>query len=219
MVVATGITNLKIKTVKAIVEHITQILPTATGYCKPLLQHYLEALGTLFKHKANVERLERSIWLDVVDFILEGIDLYLTDANGESSALSRNASGTNHFSGSLAKSATSSGQTQSRQSSLSRHNIEDLFQILLLFVSAPNAPLAERHAMVADTTMRFLQSQGSHASHVHQRAFSTLNAVLSFTCIDRVSHATAVAQDAIPVISRFWQGKAVAKDEMLKLKG
>jgi ataxia telangiectasia mutated family protein len=63
--------------------------------------------------------------------------------------------------------------------------------------------------------MLFLQSQGSHASQVHQRAFSTLNTVLQFTRIDHISNTQTVAQDVIPVISRFWQGKAVAKDEML----
>jgi len=69
--------------------------------------------------------------------------------------------------------------------------------------------------MVVDSTVRFLRSQGSHASQVDQRAFSTLNAVLQYTRIDHVSQTQMIARDVIPVISRFWQGKAVAKDEML----
>jgi ataxia telangiectasia mutated family protein len=218
VVVEAGATTLKIKTVEAIAEHITQTLPNAdSGYCKPLVQHYLEALGTLFKHQANVERLKSSTWFDIVDFFLEGINQYLADNDVSSSGLSRSFSGlgANHLSGSAAKSVTSSGQTQNRLRSLTRHNVEDLFQILLLFVSASNAPLPERYQMVADATMRFLQSQGSNASQAHQRAFSTLNAILSFTRTDRILHAQSVAQDAIPVISRLWQGKAVAKDEML----
>ncbi len=218
MVVESGATKLKIKTVEAIAEHITQTLPNAdSGYCKPLVQHYLEALSTLFKHPANVEHLKSSIWFDIVDFFLEGINQYLADNDGGPSGISRSFSGlgANHLSGSGVKSITSSRQTQNSQRSLTRHNVEDLFQILVLFVSASNAPLPERYSMVADTTMRFLQSQGSNASQVHQRAFSILNAVLSFTRLDHVSHAQSVAQEAIPVISRFWQGKAVAKDEML----
>jgi ataxia telangiectasia mutated family protein len=214
VVVETGATQLKIKTVEAIAEHITQTLPNAdSGYCKPLLQPYIKALGTLFNHQVNVERLKSSIWFDVVDFFLEGINQYLACNEGGSSSLSRSyPGGVNLLSG---KSVTSSGQTENRQRSLTRQNVEDLFPILLLFVSASRAPLSERYHMVADTTMRFLQSQGSNASQVHQRAFSTLNAVLSFSRIDHISHTQSVAQDAIPVISRFWQGKAVAKDEML----
>ena len=74
--------------------------------------------------------------------------------------------------------------------------------------------------MVADATMRFLQSQGSNASQAHQRAFSTLNAILSFTRTDRILHAQSVAQDAIPVISRLWHGKAVATAfELVRLPG
>jgi ataxia telangiectasia mutated family protein len=216
VVIETGATKLKVKTVEAIAEHITQTLPNAdSGYCKPLVQNYIKALGTLFEHQANVERLKSSIWFDVVDFFLQGINEYLVCNDGGPSARSSSGLGASHLSGSVAKSVTSSGQTENRQRSLTRQNVEDLFQILLLFVSASNAPLPERHHMVADTTLRFLESQGSSASQVHQRAFSTLNAVLSFTRIDHISHTQFVAQDAIPVISRFWQGKAVAKDEML----
>lgn len=216
VVVEAGATKLKIKTVEAIAEHIIQTLPTTdSGYCKPLAQHYLQALHTLFKHQANVERLKSSIWFDVVDFFIHGINQYLPGDEGPSS-LSRSflGLGGSHLSGSVPKSTTSSGQTQSRHS-LTRSNVEDLFQILLLFVSASNAPLPEVYLTVADTTMRFLQLQGSHASQVHQRAFSTLNSVLQYTRVDQISHTQTVAQDVIPIISRFWQGKAVAKDEML----
>jgi ataxia telangiectasia mutated family protein len=217
VVVEAGATKFKIKTVEAIAEHIIQTLPTTnSGYCKPLAQHYLQTLGTLFKHQANVERLKSSIWFDVVDFLIQGINQFLADNDGGSSGLSHSFSGLggNHLSGSVPKSITSSGQTQS-QHSLTRSNVEDLFQVLLLFISASNAPLPEVYLMVVDTTMRFLQLQGSHASQVHQRAFSILNAVLQFTRIDHVSRTQTVAQDVIPVISRFWQGKVLAKDEML----
>ncbi|KAE9373539.1 hypothetical protein N431DRAFT_557618 [Stipitochalara longipes BDJ] len=217
VVVEAGATKLKIKTVEAIAEHIIQTLPNAgSGYCKPLAQHYLQALHILFKHQANVERLKSSIWLDVVAFFIQGINQYLPDDDGGPSGLSRSyqSLGGSFLSGSVPKSMTSSGKTQSQQS-LTRSNVEDLFQILLLFVSTSNAPLPEVYLMVIDTTMRFLRLQGSHASQVHQRAFSTLNAVLQYTRIDHISQTQRIAQDIIPVISRFWQGKAVAKDEML----
>jgi len=203
--------------VEAIAEHIIQTLPNSgSGYCKPLAQHYLQALHILFKHQANVEHLKNSIWFDLVDFLIQGINEYLPDDNEGPSGLSRSFQGLGGglLTGSAPKSLTSSGQTQS-QHSLTRSNVEDLFQILILFVSAPNAPLPQVYLMVVDTTMRFLRLQGSHASQVHQRAFSTLNAILQYTRIDHISQTQRIAQDVIPVISRFWQGKAVAKDEML----
>jgi serine-protein kinase ATM len=217
VVVEAGATKFKIKTVEAITEHIIQTLPTSdSGYCKPLLQHYLQALSALFKHQANVERLKSTTWLDVIEFLNEGINQFLAENDGGSSDLSHSFSGLggNRLSGSVAKSTTSSGQAKAHDS-VTRQNVEEFFHILLLFISASNAPLPEAYLMVVDTTMRFLQLQGSHASQVHQRVFSTLNAVVDFTRIDHVSHAQTVARDIIPIISRFWQGKAVAKDEML----
>ncbi|KAN0098490.1 serine/threonine-protein kinase-like protein tel1 [Hyaloscypha variabilis] len=217
VVVEAGVTKFKIKTVEAIAEHIIQTLPNpGSGYYKPLAQHYLQALHILFKHQANVERLKSSIWFDVVHFFIQGINQYVPDDDGGASGLSRSFQGLGRslLSGSMPRSTTSSGHTQ-RQHSLTRSNVEDLFQILLLFVSASNAPLPEVYPMVVDSTVRFLRSQGSHASQVDQRAFSTLNAVLQYTRIDHVSQTQMIARDVIPVISRFWQGKAVAKDEML----
>ena len=216
-VVEAGAIKFKLKTVEAITEHIVQTLPTTdSGYCIPLLKHYIQALHALFKLQANVERLKRSIWFDVVEFLVQGVNQFLADNDRGLSDLSHNFSGlaSRPLSGSIAKSVTSSGHTKA-QESLTRHNVEEFFQILLLFISASDAPLPQAYRMVVDTTMRFLQSQGFHASQAHQRIFSTLNAVLHFMRIDHVSHAQTVARDIIPIISRVWQGKAVAKDEML----
>ena len=218
VVVKAGAPKFKGKTVEAIIDHITQILPTIDGgYCVPLAQHYLKALSAVFEHQSNIERLKHDVWLDVVDFCLQAINLYLDDNDAEpSGALSRSFSGlgTNHVSGSDPKTSVGHGGSH-RRGSLTRQNAEDLLQTLLLLVSTSNAPLRERYLEVTDTTMRFLQLQGTSVSQAHQLAFSIVNSMLYFTRTDRVAFSKSIAAAAVPLITRFLQAKTVAKDEML----
>lgn len=201
---------MKKKTVLAVVDHITQTLPTSDGtYLEPIAQHYLKALSALFEHKAHVEHLKVDVWQRVIDFCLLGINQYLEENDGTPAGLSRSFSGLG--SGSLA----ANGHGPSRAGSVSKQNVEELFHTILLLVSAPNAPIATRYDVLAETTMHFLRLSNSSVSQVHQLAFSIINAVLMFTRSDRTSFSVTLSQDAIPAICRFWQGKSVAKDEML----
>lgn len=194
----------------AILDHITQTLPNADGeYCEPIAQHYLKTLCILLEHRANVEHLKPSSWDDTVEFCLQGLNQYLDENEVEPSGLSRS------LLGSLANSANGNGRTQSQIGSVSRQNAEDLLQILSCLASAPNAPLLPRCDGIANTIIRLLGSQGSTVSQLQKIAFSILNAVLSFTREDQGSLSKVIAQEAIPIICHFWQGKSVAKDEML----
>lgn len=221
IVVKAGASKIKLSTIGAIVDHITDILPTADEehrYCPPLAQHYPKILSSIFEQPSNVERLKNSIWFTVVDFCLLGINQYLDDHNDaghSSSTRSFSGQGTFRLSGSTARSAGSNGASQSRSSSISRQNVEDLLQILHLLVHPSKAPIAERYHEVMDTAVRFLQIQVSSVGLMHQFAFSIVNAILSYTCNDQIVYSQSVARDLVPVILRFWQGKAIAKDEML----
>ncbi|TVY45704.1 Serine/threonine-protein kinase [Lachnellula occidentalis] len=215
IVVKAGASKIKLKTIEAIVDHITQTLPTADDeYCQPLAQHYLKALSILFEHTPNAERLKNSAWYEVIDFCVQGIDQYLNGHHRAPSSSARSFPGT-HLSGSTAKSGTPNGHSQIRSSSMSRQNVEDLLQTVCLLVSPSSAPIAERFHEVMEIAVRFLQTQGNSVSQVHQLAFSIVNAVLSYTCTNQISFSQSVAQDIVPVILRFWQGKTIAKDEML----
>jgi serine-protein kinase ATM len=218
VVVKAGASKIKLKTIEAIVDHITQTLPTADDeYCQPLAQHYLRALSIVFEHPPNAERLKNSTWYEVVNFCVQGINQYLDDHDGGPSSSSRSFSGlgANHLSGSITKSGTSNGHSQIRSHSMSRQNVEDLLQTIYLLVSTSSAPIAEKFHEVMDTAVRFLQTPTNSVSQVHQLAFSIVNAVLSYTCTDQISFSQSVAQNILPVILRFWQGKTIAKDEML----
>ena len=205
IVLQSAASKLKAKSVEAVIDHITQTLPNSDEeYCEPIAQHYLKALGIVLEHRANVEHLKPNTWIETADFCLKGINQYLDDNEGEPSGLSRSLS-----------LGTGNSRTQRQVGSVSRQNVEDLLQIVSYLVSAPNAPLFQRCDVIANAIIRFLSSQGSTVSQLQKIAFSILNDVLSFTREDQSSLSKSIAQESIPIICRFWQGKSVAKDEML----
>ncbi|PBP27873.1 phosphatidylinositol 3 [Diplocarpon rosae] len=210
-VIKAGAHKLKEKTVEAVVEHITQTLHKEDGgYYEPLIQNYLKALTALFEFQPNVERLKPEVWLQVVDFCIQGLNTYLDEHDGDVPR-SFSGNGASHPSGSMAKLS----HARKHEGSLNRQNIEELLQTLHLLLSAPQIPLACRYMAIGNLTIRLLVLQGSSASQLHKVAFSTLNIVLNFTREEHVSFCQTAALDILPVIYRLWQGKALAKDEML----
>jgi serine-protein kinase ATM len=218
MVVKAGASKLKPKTVEAVVDHITQTLPKAGGdYCEPLTQDYLKALSAVLEPKANVERLKAATWSEVVDFCLRGISRFSDEGNGETFGLPLRSPGveSSHATRSLTQSANVNGRNHSKAGIVSRQSVEELLSTLLSLVSAPNVPVLHTSEEIITGIIQFLHSQGSAVSMLHQLAFSILNAVLSFIREDRSNIMISAAEDIIPLISRFWQGKNLAKDEML----
>lgn len=215
VVVKAGASKLKSKTVDAVVDHIIQVLPTTDGgYFELLADNYFKALSALFECPENAERLKPEVWFNIADFCLRGINDYLGDPDEESSGLSRPFSGlgTGPSSGSMTR---TNSRGQNKPSSRINQNISDLFQTVLQLVSAPNAPLLERYTSIAESTMRYLQSQGSSVSQVHQTAFSILNTILRLTRMEQTAFSQSIACKTVPIMSRIWQGRSLAKDEML----
>jgi ataxia telangiectasia mutated family protein len=209
-IVQAGVTKLKSRTVEAIVEHITQTLPLADGsFLEPIAATYLRILSTIFRHTAHIEHLKSNIWQDLIDFCLLGINRFLDDHEGDTAGLNRSFSVLG--SGSLARGA----QDGKEASCITRQDVEYLFHVVVLLVSASNSPLSTRYEVLADSTIRFLQLPSSSASQVHQLCFSVLNAILNFSRADHISFSLSLAQKVIPTITHFFQGRFIHKDEML----
>lgn len=213
VVVKTGAPKLKAKTVEAVAGHIIEVLPTADGgFCEHIADHYFKALATLFESPANVERLKGHVWIRIVEFCLRSINELMGDPDDEPSGLPRTFSGLGTGQSSNSMTRTSS-RSQTRLKPQINQHISDLLQTILLLVSAPNAPLPEIYSITADCVLRFLQ--GSTIGQSHQTAFAILNAIIRYTRTDRIAFSKSIACTAIPILSRIWQGKTLAKDEML----
>lgn len=215
-----GAEKLKPRTVRAVIEHVTQLLPVASGeYCLAFSQQYLKVLNILLGHEAHVELLDQDDWIATVEFCLGGIEQY--DSNNRATSLPHGNSITVPLSTassvytSKSRSSVKSVSGEAHLSSIKKRNSEELMECLLSLVSAPNSAVCERTEHILKAIIHFLNSQSSVVSFFHQIAFAALNVVLSATSADEISLAESVVCSVVPCISRLWSSKTAANDEML----
>lgn len=215
-----GAEKLKPRTVRAVIEHITQLLPVASGeYCLAFSQQYLKVLNILLGHEAHVELLDPDDWLATVEFCLDGIEQYESSTGAASitrgNSITVPLSTASSVYTSRSRSSVKSVPGETHVSSIKKRNSEELMECLLSLISAPNAAVSERTEHILKAIVHFLNSQGNVVSFFHQIAFAALNVVLSVTSADETSLAESLVYSVIPCISRLWSSKTAANDEML----
>lgn len=218
-----GAEKLKPKTVRAIIQHITQLLPVATGeYCLAFSQQYLKVLNTLLGHEAHIELLPQDLWLETLDFCLKGIAQYETDSaipstpHGRSITIPLSSTASSAHT-SKSRSSAKSAPNEAFLASIKKRNSEELMECLLSLISAPNAPVLERTEDILNAIMHFLHSQGHVVGHFHQIAFSALNVMLSAPSADEISLSESLVHKVLLTIARLWSSKTAANDEMLNV--
>ena len=221
LAVEVGVRKLRPKTVKALVDHITQTLPTVNGgYCEPLCLDYLKSLRTLLEHQPHVEHMPKEEWQALTDFCNDGIALSRGSEGNDFSTSHRTQyvlSGTGSSSVQLAASTGSRREngTQDSANGRTKTDAEELVFCLCQLTSSPNAPILEKAQSLMITLMNLLHSS-ANAARSHQAAFATMNRILARITTNDVSLTRDIVEAIVPLIRRFWPTKSMPlKDEML----
>lgn len=211
MVITAGAYKLKAKTVKAIIEHVIQLLPDRNeSYCEGLTSSYFKILVVLFRRPANIEQLSLDDWQETVDFCLSCIQIYCIQSETVVSHLSSSVVHGVAASRTTIK-ATSS---QKRTGVLTPLNAEELIDSLQSLLAASNAPIITRAQHVTAVLLKFLSTQAT-VSTVHKVVFQSLNHVLHAICGERLSLCHSIAQQIIPIVVVLWSSRTSQKDMML----
>ncbi|KAI9879869.1 MAG: Serine/threonine-protein kinase tel1 [Pleopsidium flavum] len=220
--VEVGVRKLKPRTVKALVDHITQTLPTVNeGYCDPLSSDYVKSLRTIVDYQPHVEHLHKEEWCDLVDFCNEGTMLAEGSTGSSSSSpygsqyiLSGTRGRSGKLAGTSAKIRGDSG-TQDSVNGLTKINAEELVLCLYQLTSAPNASILEKAQSILITLIDLLQSAAT-VGRAHQAAFATMNRILARIATNDVLLTQQTVKEVIPLIRRLWPAKSTSlRDEML----
>ena len=220
-VVEVGLRKLRYKTVKALVEHIIQTLPTADGgYCEPLIADYFRALAALLEYKAHPEHFSGDDWHELVDFCVQAArDLTRAPEPSESALsnggkfLNGSRSGRDIHSRSATPSSIGdhgrkSSNSISQRASDSRLKGSDDQIVLCLqhLVSVPNAPVSDRADVVLATMIEMLQSY-QKISSTQQAAFDCINSIMSRIVATDVDLPLQTMKRVTPLLRRFWEPK------------
>ena len=223
-VVESGVLKLRLKTVKAIADHVTQTLPKADdGYCEPLLTDYLKTLRTLLEHPSHVEHLSKSDWLGLIDFFIQCIQ----DLN---SSIQESASVQGVFStdsryesrASTPRSSLKSNLTRQHSSRFSRLKpvADDILGCVHHLCAASNSPKSDRNpdsnrnSYLISSLLAFLQLS-ANAGSAQQNAFEAMLHVLDLTSIGDVDLTTRTYTRLLPIIARSWSSKPSSYRDLL----
>ncbi|KAK8048495.1 Serine/threonine-protein kinase TEL1 [Apiospora phragmitis] len=221
VVIESGASRLKRKTLVAIIDHITQTLPGPDAdSVEPLVQGYIKALMALLSHPVNVELLatyDAEGWYDCVDFSLQTITRYI-DAGDTDSDSYRSSPVPTAQTFSMTFSTQRSSAISSTQRSgghMEKSRLHDLLNCLLSLISAANAPLQKRIKDISSIGIQVLKLPSSGVAASLQVAFSIINVALNYAQTDDIEHAGSLAAELVPLIGHWWQAKIASKDDAL----
>jgi len=215
--VETWVERIRSQTVRALVDHITQLLPTpASGFCRPLRLDYLRTLVKVFGYQSHVEHLPQKRWNSVVEFCLDGIQGFgeslgylADDSHGDGSA----GAASNRV-----LLSTSNGRRQNEHTADGNACLEELFRSLSLLTLAPMAPVLDKSNDILSTIGTFLQAvkTNAYSSSFHMPAMTLLNNVLVRVSTQSTKLTYDALEEVFPTFRSMWTSKEVLlRDEIL----
>lgn len=227
--VETCVKKIRVKTVKAIVGHITQTLPRSDGsYCGPLVKEYIKTLKVILGYPPHAEHFSKGEWCDLVDFCNETLLSLNVFSNQRPSGFSDVNSTRDPWRGGPGRSATPgidnnyrqrASRISSQENGISelRESAEGLVLCLDHLISVPHAPILDKAPVVLMTLLNLLESSSS-TGNAQQAAFECINTTMTCIRIDDISLTLQTLRNVLPIMKRLWNAKASAiKDHMLKL--
>lgn len=211
---------------KALVEHITQTLPTRDEqYCDPLIPDYFKILRIILEHQSHPEHFKKDEWHKVADFLVQVVDDLSHALDEGESLLSHRLR--DSFDG-ISRSTTPMGRSESLRkpstekdqrciNSSLKASAEDIVLCVRYLHSAPNAPIAQKARTVVHSLIELLKLS-PHAGLRQQAVFDCINLIMARIVTDDLGLAQQTLRSLIPLICRFWQPKSSPlKDSMLIL--
>ena len=221
---ARGASKLGRKTLFAVVDHITQVLPggPSNDYVQPLLQDYVKALAEILSRPANVELLARQdgqVWEICVDFFLD-IAHYILPAEEDVPflTLSRASPVPALIATRSTGSSTPSSQIQKRAGAGAGEGgpLKDILDGLLYLITAANAPVQRKFKDIMTVVFRVLELKHLSLGSVQTLGFAITNAIFSSTQADDLEHANVSTRRLLPLMSYWWRAEKVSQDEGIR---
>uniref|UniRef100_A0A4E9DXT2 Serine/threonine-protein kinase Tel1 n=1 Tax=Gibberella zeae TaxID=5518 RepID=A0A4E9DXT2_GIBZA len=229
MTVGRGNSKIGRKTLLAIVDHITQVLPGPNGdnFVTPLLQDYIKALTEVLSRPAHVEILARKegqhwetcvgFFLDVAQYLLpDEADISTLSLARASPALTRSSPAPGSGYSRSGGRSTPSTQSQRRAAPGEGGLLKDVLEGLHYIVIGGNAPILRQYKDITLVVLRVLSLKQLSLGSLQTLAFAIINTVFTTTNADDLAHASSVVQSILPLMSYWWRCEKVSQDEVIR---
>lgn len=213
--------NIRTRTVRAIIDHITETIPIpGEGLWEPLNVDYTKCLTSLLRYPPHTEHLGDAEWEKLVEFCLTAINLQESEESQLSirSGVRPTAEDTPDASDGRSTPSRSTPAPPVKERRVGDRNaICEVLVCIQLLVASPSAPVQAAAENLLHGLADFVRSPSIMAGNSHQFAFSSINAVISKVLFDQSELARSSLLALIPVIRRLWSTKLQGlKDELLR---
>ncbi|KAL6797004.1 hypothetical protein J3E68DRAFT_321474 [Trichoderma sp. SZMC 28012] len=209
------------KTMLAVIDHITQVLPGPDeDFVRPLLQDYVKALTEIVSRQANAElfaRKKAEPWQACVDLFLDIAHHILPNESNTASLphTTRPSPAPTASARSLPRS-NSATQAQRHTGQAEGGPLKDALEGLYHLVSAANAPILRGAQDITNLALRVLNTKHLSPGSTQTLCFSIINTVFRATEADNLDDAIALAKDVLPHMGYWWRAEKVSQDELIK---
>ncbi|WPH01965.1 Hypothetical protein R9X50_00481900 [Acrodontium crateriforme] len=215
--VESGAPNIKLKTVKAVIDHVIgTVILSSGGFCTPLVLGYAKSIRSLLAYQPHVEHLPKAEWESTAMFCVEMLRLAEVEAGGGHDAVARAETASMALSHISSRSYARDSAGSQANRSLAKQVAEEIVGTLSLLTAAPNATVPTKASELLWALLGFLKGRIFAASS-HQDAFSAINNILSWIRIEKILLTKQATSHIIRLIKVSWTARTVpaVKDEML----
>lgn len=212
LAVELGVASVKLKTIKALLDHIIETLPTAGGeVCEPLALEYSKVMRSVLAYQPHVEHLPKPEWTQTTRFCLK----YMQPAHS-GSFNNASSTGLNPPSASSRSSRSRLNNSLGSQGARgpAKQVAEEMAACLQLLTRAPNAPVSSLAGEIMRTAIEFLQNTTA-SNPAHQDAFATISNVLAWTKTENIGLTRQVTNQLIRLMRAYWSAKTSGLKEIL----
>ncbi|OJK01690.1 hypothetical protein ASPACDRAFT_1898851 [Aspergillus aculeatus ATCC 16872] len=206
--------NLRTKSVRAIVDHVTETVSTPGAPLADILGvDYIKCLTTLFSFPPHLEHLAGNEWDKLLEFCLQILGSHETDSqeSGQTHRLSTLDSLVASANGASTPSRVSFRENSRPDTSA----VTEAVLCIQLLIGCPTAPILESAEEILQELTKLLSSS-SLAGNGYQAAFDCINRVVMKVLPEQSDLARISLLNLIPVIRRLWPTKILGlKDELI----
>lgn len=212
LAVEVGVVSVKLKTVKALLDHIIETLPSSDGeLCEPIALDYPKIMRIILARQSHVEHLPKAEWERTSRFCIKYIQ---ASQSAAIEGAGMNGAGATFTSSRSSRSRHPNSISSQGSRGFAKSAAEELMACLRLLTGAPNAPVPSLASEAVWSAIRFLQSN-SASNPAHQEAFAVIGNVLAWTRTENISLTQQVTSPLIRLMGSYWGPKTSGLKEML----
>lgn len=206
--------NLRTKSVRAIVDHVTETVSTPGAPLAEILGvDYIKCLTTLLSFPPHLEHLAGNEWDKLLEFCLQILGSHETDR--QESAQTHRLSTLDSFVASANGASTPSRVSFRENSRPDTSAVTEAVLCIKLLIGCPTAPILESAEEILQELTKLLSSS-SLAGNGYQASFDCINRVMMKVLPEQSDLARTSLLNLIPVIRRLWPTKILGlKDELI----